>query len=85
MVKCPNCGAEIDHLINWSDAEEKFIFRVNENGNIEYEYVDSIPKLRNEYCCPECGEVLFFDEELATKFLKGEISAEMWRFHRGKE
>lgn len=27
----------------------------------------------NEYCCPDCGEVLFRDEDEARKFLKGEM------------
>ena len=72
MPKCPNCGAEIDHLINWSEAEEKYIFRVSEEGEPDYEYVDSIPKGKNDYECPKCNTVLFRDEEEAVKFLRGD-------------
>ena len=71
MPKCPKCGAEIDHLINWSEAEQKFILRLTEKGTPNYEYVDTVPKDRNEYECPKCHEVLFTDEEEAIKFLRG--------------
>ena len=71
MPKCPNCGAEINYLINWSEAEEKFIFRVTEKGKPDYEYVDTIQKDRNDYECPKCNTVLFKDEDEAIKFLRG--------------
>ena len=87
MPRCPCCGAAIDHLINWCKAEEKFIFRIDEKGYADYEYVDSIPKIgSNEFCCPVCQKTLFHDENLATRLRKGEITPGMWRSaHRENE
>jgi predicted RNA-binding Zn-ribbon protein involved in translation (DUF1610 family) len=67
MPKCPKCGEEIDHLINYCRGWEMFAF----DGE-EYEYIDSFGVDESEYACPECDETLFTDEEEASKFLKRE-------------
>ena len=63
---CPKCGKEISKLVNWSRAWVKYWF----DGEDYIDGGDSHPDYENEYCCPECGEVLFHDEDEARKFLK---------------
>jgi predicted RNA-binding Zn-ribbon protein involved in translation (DUF1610 family) len=65
MPKCPKCGEEIDHLINYCKSWEKFYF----DGE-DYNYIDTISTDENEYACPECDETLFYNEEEAIEFLK---------------
>jgi len=72
MPKCPKCGNEIDELINYSKGWEKHRFWIDSQGYPQYEMDEFIPDEGNEWECPECNEVLFTDEEEATKFLKGE-------------
>jgi len=77
MPKCPKCGKEIDYLVDYSPAWQKYEMRIDKNGDAHYEFVDDslpIDTIDDEYECPECSEVLFTDEEEAVKFLKGEIS-----------
>ena len=70
MPKCPKCGKEIDYLREF--MSEEFKLTVDENGYVHYDLVDaSVLNRGDEYKCPECGEVLFTDEEEAVKFLKG--------------
>ena len=77
MPKCPKCGKEIDYLVDYSPAWQKYEMRIDKNGDAHYEFVDDslpIDTIDDEYECPECGEVLFTDEEEAVKFLRGETS-----------
>jgi len=77
MPKCPKCGKEIDYLRDFSPVWQEYKMIIDENGDAHYEFVDDslpIDTIDDEYECPECGEVLFTDEEEAVKFLKGETS-----------
>jgi predicted RNA-binding Zn-ribbon protein involved in translation (DUF1610 family) len=65
MAKCPRCGEEIDCLENFRTVVEQFCF----DGR-NYSYVDTWGVDKDEYLCPECGEVLFTDKRKAAKFLK---------------
>ena len=71
MAKCPKCGNEIDHLMNWVKKEVEYCFSVDEEGNEENEFTDDAYSLDDgDYECPECQEVLFTDRILALEFLK---------------
>ena len=72
MPKCPKCGAEVDCLINIQDVWEEFRFWIDEDGDVNYEDMDSWDGDLNEFKCPSCSEVLFEDEGEAEAFLKGE-------------
>ena len=74
MQKCPRCGMEIDYLINICTEEIESDFTINSMGYGEYDEMDAnpIPIDDGFFMCPECGKILFFDEQTATKFLKGE-------------
>lgn len=74
-VKCPKCGAEIDSLDDYSMCVQRFVFTVGSDGLGDYVDVgDSVSADEpDDYKCPECGEVLFTDEEKALAFLKGEV------------
>ena len=72
MPKCPECGAEIDYLINVCETIEEYIFSVDGGGFADYEQTDAWAGDWSEYRCPECRKVLFRDEDDAVKFLKGE-------------
>ena len=71
MPKCPKCGAEIDHLHHFGYYLQKADFWIDEDGEPRYDDWDDLGDLKGtpEYECPECGEVLFTDEEEAKKFL----------------
>jgi len=74
MPKCPKCGAEIDYLIAYTmNVAEEDIFRVDKNGDVEYEEVGfDYWGTDTSFNCPECGAQLFRREEDAKKFLLGE-------------
>jgi predicted RNA-binding Zn-ribbon protein involved in translation (DUF1610 family) len=67
MPKCPKCGKEIDHL--HYHVKELARADFDEGGNywnwdiLDTDY-DTV-----EYCCPECGGVLFTNEDEALAFL----------------
>ena len=66
-VCCPNCQAQINslyYLVHKSVTGE-FTLDAGHEENLCPDQ-DSI-----EYCCPECGEDLFDDEDLAEAFLLG--------------
>jgi predicted RNA-binding Zn-ribbon protein involved in translation (DUF1610 family) len=71
-IKCPKCGAEIDHLKVVS--ENHGTLRMSGKGPV-YEWIsdvygDEVVGLRFE--CPECEEVLFTDQYEAEQFLLGD-------------
>ncbi len=67
---CPKCKEEIEHLNNWVSGERKYRFDgYTYEEEDQYSFGDGKTE---DYECPECSEVLFTDEEEATKFLKGE-------------
>jgi predicted RNA-binding Zn-ribbon protein involved in translation (DUF1610 family) len=69
---CPKCGKKIDYLMNYcKDVVEAYVFEIKD-GEPEYSHVDTYYSGDSEYACPECGETLFYDEESAERFLKGE-------------
>ena len=76
MPKCPKCGKEIVYLRDFSPVWQEYRITVDENGDVHYEFIDNSDPMDtgDEYECPECGEVLFTDEEEAVKFLRGETS-----------
>ena len=70
MVKCPECGAEIEHLIYWENTPAEYYFIVDNEELGEYEPIkDSLYANDIHYSCPECGTVLFSSELTATDFL----------------
>ena len=74
MPRCPKCGKEIDHLVDYSPVWEEYELRVDTNGNVHWEFMNnSVPMdaKDDEYECPECHKVLFTDAEDAINFLKG--------------
>ncbi|MEM2352405.1 MAG: hypothetical protein QXT26_08375 [Thermoproteota archaeon] len=70
--RCPECGKELDCLINVCNVWNVYYFRVNDEGEVDYELKDSQPGVCHTYECPYCHKILFEGEEDATKFLKGE-------------
>jgi DNA-directed RNA polymerase subunit RPC12/RpoP len=72
MPKCPRCGKEIDHLIEYSKEWRKY--RVRLVGNyIEYEEIDEAAVvIDHEYVCPECDSTIAITEEGAKEFLRSE-------------
>jgi len=72
MVSCPSCGKEIDHLINWSKQWRKYVVRLGEGGDLEFEEVeDDVDVIRDEFLCPECEEVVAVSERHAKELLMG--------------
>ena len=69
MPKCPKCKKEIEQLRNYCQGENVYSLWL-EGNDIQYDLKDFIGRNENEYCCPECHEVIFTDEEEAIKFLK---------------
>jgi predicted RNA-binding Zn-ribbon protein involved in translation (DUF1610 family) len=70
-VKCPKCGAEIDHLK--VIAENLGTLRI-EGGEATYEWASDIyggSIIGTKFKCPECYEVLFTDQCAAEGFLLG--------------
>jgi len=71
MPKCPECEAEIDHLLNYCDKTVVFIMEINKNGYAEYIKDEELEGYtEGEYCCPICKEQLFTNEKDAIAFLK---------------
>lgn len=66
MSKCPKCGTEIESLNFWETGESKSVF---DGGNYEIESFEADGQT-TDYECPECGEILFTDEDGAKKFLE---------------
>jgi len=72
VVVCPSCGKEVDHLINWSKQWRKYVVRLGEGGDLEFEEVeDEMDVLRDEFLCPECEEVVAVSEKGAREILAG--------------
>jgi len=70
MSKCPKCLKEIKGLIHYQSGYNRYDFWVVDN-NPNYQH-DTFIEDNNviEWCCPECNETLFTDEDEAIKFLK---------------
>jgi hypothetical protein len=80
MPKCPKCGKEINFLKSYVYSRDEFNFVIDNDGTFDYDYVDNWDcVIDREFCCPECEEILFTDEEDARDFLLGkkvEVSEE---------
>jgi len=75
MSVCPKCGVEIDHLNAYSRGETLYTFILDGSGEPRYLKKEVIPSCDpDDYECPKCHEVLFTDEEEATKFLDADNS-----------
>jgi len=70
MPFCPKCGKEIDRLNYWQKKIEEAYF----DGE-GYDWWDSDVVIERGYECPECGELLFDNEEDAKKFLDDDVEA----------
>lgn len=72
MAKCPNCNAEVDHLVDWSKEWVARKFTVDSEGYGDYQAAHDWDSAdgSDDYCCPDCGAALFHDEEQAIAFLK---------------
>ena len=68
MSKCPECGEEIDHLVNVESGDMDY--RFNRDGDY-YPGEFLSDGRRNEYECPKCQKTLFSNETDASDFLKG--------------
>lgn len=78
MQKCPICGEGIDYLNFFTKEDVMAVFGYNEEFNeCEYNNWDTIGRAegaKTNYCCSECGEILFNTGAEAKEFLKsGEL------------
>ena len=69
---CPKCGKEIDSFIYSAFEQIEATAILVDNRRLEYISWTSSGNIKDEeYACPECGEVLFKNEDDAIKFLRG--------------
>ena len=73
MAVCPKCGKEVSFLEEFEQVTQKYRFTRGIDGLGNYEYEEDVATMGGsmEFCCPECGEAIFWDSELALKFLRG--------------
>lgn len=73
---CPKCHKEIESLNNYVSGENHSTFSLSEfDGKTirDYDFGEfQTDGKTNDFECPECQEVLFTDEDKATKFLEGQ-------------
>lgn len=68
MAKCPNCNAEVDHLV--VERDECAILHFTADG--DYRYIESKDAgQQQEFYCPTCRSYLTTDEEEARAILRG--------------
>ncbi|KKM51280.1 hypothetical protein LCGC14_1555610 [marine sediment metagenome] len=72
LPKCPKCNKKIEELRYYERVDNSLWFSVDENGEPNYEGGEIIYDGATDFdfCCPECSETLFTDEEKAIEFLK---------------
>lgn len=71
MIKCPKCGKEISHLLNYESGSNCYRFSLTE-GHVDYETIDFQPNGKaNDYDCPKCHETLATSDGDAFRILKG--------------
>jgi len=68
MGKCPKCGKELDHLIEYSKEWRKYIVRLI-GDSLEYEETDYVDFIDHEYVCPHCEAVIAVNEKEAKRIL----------------
>jgi len=66
MPKCPNCGEEINYLLNRATAD--FIVEIDEDEKPKYDLIGIWDD--GTYRCPECNEIIFETYTDAVEFLK---------------
>ncbi len=72
MAECPKCKKELTELVNTQSGIGRWNLSLQEDGTTSYEWEDfQACDGDNYWSCPECGEVLFYNEEEAINFLKG--------------
>ena len=70
-MKCPECKKEIILLIHLATGVREFKATLDDKGKIQYEHVGfRYDDVVHEFHCPECNEVICFEEADAEKFLK---------------
>ena len=75
MVKCKNCGEKIEKL--YSCATATCNCYLNAEGDLVYEEEDMGRIAETiEWRCPECDEVLGWNEDEARDYLKDGLTAE---------
>ena len=79
MPKCPECGKEINELINYQSFQHKYNVVVEERHGGRYiefyehdSFIDDSEEAINEYVCPECEQTIFNSDSDAEYFLLGE-------------
>lgn len=75
MPTCPECGKEIEYLLEYMEAWVVSHLKPKSNSCAEgndYAIEELIPIEELTYDCPECGEVLFYNLDEARKFIEGE-------------
>jgi len=72
MNICPKCNAEIDELRFYERVDNSMWFSIDKGGKANYEGGEIIydGATDEEFCCPECSETLFTNEEKAVAFLQ---------------
>ena len=75
MQKCPICGEGIDYLNFFTKEEVMAVFGYNEEFN-NWDNIGIAEGAKTNFCCPECAEILFNNEEEAKEFLKSGVLPE---------
>lgn len=70
VVKCPKCGAEIDHLVYQEEKSYDAIFTITDEGKPFYDE-EGADINSCSFCCPDCDEEVTKDEASAIELLKG--------------
>jgi len=68
MPRCPNCGNEIEYLIEYSIERRKYRVRLV-GDSIEYEETGEVDFIDHEYVCPHCNAIIAITEKDAKRFL----------------
>lgn len=80
MVKCPECKKDITSLFYVEDSTNRYIAYIEAKPNTAEAYYAELKTLHDEvigsetvhYACCECNKILFYDNDEALAFLKGE-------------
>lgn len=72
MAKCPKCQKEMSYLRNITSTHGEFRMFIKDGLECWCCEPNDISGLqdKDEYRCPECGELLFTENELAVRFMK---------------
>ena len=69
---CPKCKKEITYLTSTTPGILLHYLSIDTQGDVQFEVGEFESGDAVVYDCPECGEVLFTNEEEVIAFLKGE-------------